>query len=691
MSKKFKKRLKKKEQLAIQQALAKMHLKPRRAADSRAHPMGKPPIASRRKGRYVYFFGDGQVDGQITSAELLGSKGASLAEMTLLGLPVPPGFTITTEVGCWLHQHGNELPRVVDAQIDDALARLETVAKKKFGDSLRPLVLAVRASGAPRVESIFNLGAHVRAGRAPATFRFQLKEAIRNLFARQAQVSGIQAVTVQAMVFGNADAESCAGFCATRHPTTGKKGLTGRYLLRAQGEELRGGQRPAESLVILQEKMPRLYRELLEVGTTLETHYREAQEFPFAIEKGALFILQTRPLESTLAASLRIAVEMVAEKSISWQQALERISARELAAALAQPVTAGAWQRQGCPYLLQAMAWAKSVPSLPVRIALESPREMEEVLVSGARGVTLAGVEILLDPPVARRLRRQLAQLEEGPATEKMLDRWLPLLREKLTAFFQSLRGLPAAIRLTGLDRPFAGNHIDPLYQSILELQARAIFEAIASVRKEGIKAEAELLLPLPHLFSGLGPVAQALRGLAAKVARSQHVSLPFRLGAWIETSRACLAVEEFVPHLDYLCFDASALTQSAFGLSSRQIEGLSPSPFSTLDLVGVGGLIRLAIDLARRVQPNILFSLWGPHGGDPTSIQFCHQLGLAHVSSPLSQIPVARLAAAQAALALKNRDVREGASPLCRVIPAISSIKGCNRTIRPHAQMGRH
>ena len=437
MSKKSKKKLKKKER----HSLLKISTKHRKTAGKAAGKAGKVAPernghegAKAKKGKLVYFFGEGRGDGDGKMKALLGGKGANLAEMTRIGLPVPPGFTITTEVCTWFNEHGKTLPRELDAQVLEALGRIEKILEKGFGSVSNPLLFAVRSGARDSMpgmmDTILNLGLNdetvqgliaasgnerfaydcyrrfiqmygdvvmgvqkrpdehhepfemvidslkseifpgrkdvsdteldtsslrelverfkklvrERTGRDfPSNPHEQLRGAIAAVFSswmnERASVYRQKyniptewgtAVNVQAMVFGNTGNESCSGVAFTRDPATGEKVFYGEYLINAQGEDVVAGVRTPDPVATLQEKMPKAYRELEDVRAALEKHFREMQDFEFTVENGKLFMLQTRNGKRTGVAAVRIAVEMVKEKLISWREAVGRVPADQL-------------------------------------------------------------------------------------------------------------------------------------------------------------------------------------------------------------------------------------------------------------------------------------------------------------------------------------------------------------------------
>jgi len=374
--------------------------------------------------KYVYFFGAGKADGTGEQRDLLGGKGAGLAEMTRIGLPVPAGFTITTEACDYYFKRGRKYPKELRAEVAKHLARLEKLTKKKLGSATDPLLVSVRSGSARSMpgmmETILNLGLNQRSveglARATKNGRFawdayrrfvqmystvviglskeELEARLRDMKARlgvkdDTQVSadgwrqlvgeykahfkqktgqdfpedpveqlwgaigavfeswmGEKAVTyrrvekitgllgtavnVVQMVFGNTGEDSGTGVCFTRDPSTGEKTFFGDFLLNAQGEDVVAGIRTPMHLSELKGKMPRVYQQLEKVREKLERHYRDMQDMEFTVEAGKLYMLQTRTGKRSPSAAFRIAVDMVNEKLIKVEEALERIKAEDI-------------------------------------------------------------------------------------------------------------------------------------------------------------------------------------------------------------------------------------------------------------------------------------------------------------------------------------------------------------------------
>ena len=379
---------------------------------------------SKKNTRMTYYFGKMRTDGKGTWKDLLGGKGANLAEMTNIGLPVPPGFTITTEVCDQYYQSGEKLPRGLMADVKKNVSLLEKELGKKFGDARNPLLVSVRSGAAVSMpgmmNTILNLGLTDQSvvGIATATKkeRFahdayrrlinmfgdvvmgvdhklfeaafdkikrkyrvqldtevptkgmielcqaykkvykkhvgesfpqdpyrQLELAIEAVFGswntsravRYREVEGIRgllgtAVNVQSMVYGNMGEDSGTGVAFTRNPSTGQKNFYGEFLVNAQGEDVVAGIRTPQPIKEMLRWNKKVYKQLLQIKNILENHYREMQDIEFTIERGTLFMLQTRSGKRTGMAAVNIACDMVKEGLIDQRTALLRIPAGDL-------------------------------------------------------------------------------------------------------------------------------------------------------------------------------------------------------------------------------------------------------------------------------------------------------------------------------------------------------------------------
>ncbi len=321
----------------------------------------------------IYRFGGTTTDGNTTMRDLLGGKGAGLAEMARLNAPVPPGFTIPTTACRYYHQHNATLPAHFKDEVRRGITHIESIIGRKFGDPVNPLLVSVRSGAAQSMpgmmETILNLGLNPQTvdglARSTGNAHFakdsyerlcqmyekvvqqklpqdpweQLWAAINAVFGSWNTKRAIEyrriynipndggtAVNIQAMVFGNTGDRSATGVAFTRNPSTGDKEFFGEFLVNAQGEDVVAGIRTPQRIADMKTVMPKAYTELTSITTQLETHFRDMQDIEFTVEDDKLWMLQTRTGKRTSRAAMRMAVEMVAEKLITPREAVGRVS-----------------------------------------------------------------------------------------------------------------------------------------------------------------------------------------------------------------------------------------------------------------------------------------------------------------------------------------------------------------------------
>ena len=210
------------------------------------------------------------------------------------------------------------------------------------------------------------------------------------------------------------------------------------------------------------------------------------------------------------------------------------------------------------------------------------------------------------------------------------------------------------------------GCRLGIVYPEISEMQVRAIFEASADVQKKGIKVKPEIMVPLVGFPKELQLQIEVIHRVAAEVAREKKTKLNYIVGTMIEIPRAALVADEIAKEAEFFSFGTNDLTQTTLGMSRddsgsflpkyQELEIVKKNPFASVDQVGVGRMMQMASELGRRTRPDIKLGICGEHGGDPDSVKFCDRLGLTYVSCSPFRVPVARLAAAQAALEHQNR-----------------------------------
>jgi pyruvate,orthophosphate dikinase len=888
--------------------------------------------------KWVYKFASGAAEGRAEMRNLLGGKGAGLAEMCNLGLPVPPGFTITTEVCTWFYEHGKTYPADLEPQVLEGMASIEQALGARFGDADNPLLVSVR-SGARvsmpgMMDTVLNLGLNDRAveglarqsgderfaydsyrrfiqmygqvvlgiehhhfedlienhkldtgqtldtdlsaadwkiivngfkdvvlqeqGRPfPQEPREQLWGAIGAVFGSWMNPRAVTyrrlheipadwgtAVNVQAMVFGNMGEDCATGVAFTRNPSTGENEFYGEYLVNAQGEDVVAGIRTPQHLTIagkkanhsslpaMEEVMPGVLDELRHVRRVLEDHYRDMQDIEFTVQRGKLWMLQTRAGKRTAQAALKIAVSLVEEGVIDRTEAVARIepasldqllhptldprakttiltrglpaspgaasgkvvfSAEEaeslaargeavilvrvetspedihgmhaargilttrggmtshaavVARGMGRPCVSGAGDLHidyavrkmtarstqvavgevitingstgevmlGAVPTIQPelsgdfatlMSWADALRTMKVRANAETPLDVRTARRFGAEGIGLSRTEHMFFEADRIGPIRRVIMADDERGRRAGLAELLPMQREDFAEIFRIMRGLPVTIRL--LDPPFheflpktdaefeemarltdrsvaqvrqrahalietnpmlghRGCRLGITYPEIYEMQATAIFEAAALVIKEsGAGVEPEIMVPLIATKKELDLLKAMIDRVGRSVMDRAGVVVPYLVGTMIELPRAALCAAEIAETAEFFSFGTNDLTQTVFGLSRddaasflgayQRLGIFEHDPFVTLDPVGVGELVRIAVERGRGTRPGLKLGICGEHGGDPASIRFCQQVGLDYVSCSPYRVPIARLAAAQAALVSEHRD----------------------------------
>ena len=877
------------------------------------------------KTKWVYLFKEGSKD----LRDLLGGKGAGVAEMTRAGMPVPPGFTITTEACRQYYADGRKFPEGLWEQVTEALREVEKQAGKGFGDSSNPLLVSVR-SGAKfsmpgMMDTVLNLGLnqatltglqrltdderfaldayrrfiqmfgkivkgiegdlfedalsgakklagvktdpelkpkelrevvlafkglykkHTREA-FPEDPLEQLRAAINAVFSSWNTERAVAyrraekipddlgtAVNVQTMVFGNMGDDSGTGVAFTRNPITGEKELYGDYLRNAQGEDVVAGIRDTEPISGLKKHNPEVYRQFQEYAEKLEKHYRDVQDLEFTIERGKLYMLQTRGAKRTGEAAVRIAVAMEGEGLVSREEAVARVEPRQLeqllhprvdphanakpigkgvpaspgaatGQAVFDPDTAEEWGKEGKAVILvrvetnpsdvhgmiaargiltstggtashaalvargmgrpcvvganeidvdlrqrkfssngtvvkqgdtitidgtngavysgqvntiepkpsadqkTLLGWADAIRRLEVWANADYPRDAEKARENGAQGIGLCRTEHMFMEEDRLPIVQAMILADSTKEREKQLEKLLPVQRSDFEGIFKAMHGLPVVIRLIDpplheflpnfesllvqatelriknpkspklkkvqklLDRVeqlreanpmlgLRGCRLSILFPEITRMQVRAIMEAACNLKKKGVDARPEIMIPLVGHVNELRFVKHELEPVARQVQSEKGVEVEYKFGTMIEIPRAALTASEIARDAQFFSFGTNDLTQTTFGFSRDDAEGkfigryveqkiLPQNPFETLDRGGVGRLMAIAVEEGRKTRHDLEVGICGEHGGDPDSIQLCHELGLDYVSCSPYRVPVARLAAAQAVVA---------------------------------------
>jgi len=675
------------------------------------------------------------------------------------------------------------------------------------------------------------------------------------------------AVNIVAMVFGNMSNNSATGVGFTRDPGTGENVIFGEYLVNAQGEDVVAGIRTPKPLAAMADEMPGIFKELMELRNSLESHFKEVQDFEFTIEEGVLYCLQTRNGKMNATAMVRTSVEMVHEGLIDKNQALLRIKpdmleqllfprldphtdmqpvAKGLAASpggasgiaifdadraekmghnghkvilvreetkpedihgffasqgiltsrggktshaavvargMGKPCVAGAEGitvdvklRQaiigevrisegdiitidgstGAVYLgevplieaefssdlVTLLSWADEKARLLVMANADTPADAKRALKFGAMGIGLCRTERMFNDPARLPIVIDMIIADTNEEREKALDKLLPIQREDFKNIFSIMAPRPVTIRL--LDPPIheflpqeqqlideidilrnlrknlrglrvlsdtvsfmyqndpahpkvltpadpelldavilkkemmlskvrSLHEVNPMlghrgvrlgltFPEIYSMQIRAILEAAAECRKEGIDVHPEIMIPQVCTAQELNRVKEWVAEIHKQVEDAYGLKISCSFGSMLEVVRACMRAENLAEEAEFFSFGTNDLTQATFSFSREDAENkflpmynmnhiLQDNPFEVLDVKGVGKLMELAVQWGRTTRPGMKVGICGEHGGHPASIEFCHQIGLTYVSCSSPRVPIARLAAAHAAI----------------------------------------
>jgi pyruvate,orthophosphate dikinase len=351
------------------------------------------------------------------------------------------------------------------------------------------------------------------------------------------------------------------------------------------------------------------------------------------------------------------------------------------------------------------MKWCSKATRLQVRTNADNPEQTANALAFGATGIGLTRTEHMFFEGDRIDAMREMILADSLAARQAALAKLLPYQREDFFGIFKELKGYPATIRF--LDPPlheflphakeqqmdlarklnipvekimnrvhelhefnpmlgFRGCRLGIKYPEITAMQARAVFEAAADANKKGYKAKPEIMIPLVGFKRELDLQVAVVHEVAAAVQKEKKTKIAYSVGTMIEVPRGALTADQIAETAEFFSFGTNDLTQTCLGMSRddsgsflpgyAELEIVKKNPFATIDQTGVGQLMEIAIAKGRQTRPGIKLGICGEHGGEPDSVKFCHKLGLSYVSCSPFRVPVARLAAAQAAIEEKRK-----------------------------------
>ena len=346
------------------------------------------------------------------------------------------------------------------------------------------------------------------------------------------------------------------------------------------------------------------------------------------------------------------------------------------------------------------MEWVDQFRKLGVRTNADTPKDAEVAKKFGAEGIGLCRTEHMFFEGVRIKAMREMIAARDVEGRKKALAKLLPMQKEDFIGLFRVMNGLPVTIRL--LDPPLheflpteeddireiakelgmsyedmkativSLHEINPMlghrgcrlsitYPEICDMQARAIFEATAELVKEGKAVLPEVMIPVVGIVNEVRILKQQIVGIAETVMKENNVKFEYKVGTMIEIPRACITADEIATEAEFFSFGTNDLTQLTFGFSRDDFGKILPEylkkgilekdPFAVLDQKGVGSLIKIAFEKGKSVRKDLKVGICGEHGGEPSSVEFCANQGLNYVSCSPYRVPIARLAAAQAAI----------------------------------------
>jgi pyruvate,orthophosphate dikinase len=345
------------------------------------------------------------------------------------------------------------------------------------------------------------------------------------------------------------------------------------------------------------------------------------------------------------------------------------------------------------------MSWVDEHRRLRVRTNADEPKQALEAIAFGAEGIGLCRTEHMFFDHIDDF--REMILADTLADREKALVKLLPHQRKDFDGIFRAMQGKPVTIRL--LDPPLheflphsgaeqselskkigvpadtiarrvqelhefnpmlghRGCRLGIVYPEITRMQARAIFEAAADVKQAGIEVLPEVMIPLAGFATEFRDQEKIVRETAEKVFAERGVRFQYLVGTMVELPRAAICADQIAKSAEFFSFGTNDLTQTTLGMSRddygsfineyREKDIIGSDPFQTIDRDGVGGLMKIAVKGGQAARPDIKLGICGEHGGDPASVHFCHEIGLNYVSCSPFRVPIARLAAAQAAVA---------------------------------------
>ena len=508
------------------------------------------------------------------------------------------------------------------------------------------------------------------------------------------------AVVVQAMAFGNIDEKSCTGMVFTREPNTGEKLTCGRFMMKSQGGDDYFRDMKAVKIEKLEDFFPELNEKFLRMAQLLENYYKNMQEIEFTVERGKLYLLETKAAERTPSAAVKIAVDMVEEGIVDRATSVANMRAEDVnKLVLSQFSDDDDVDGETLENFNRILEWADDFRSVGIRANIDTPEDALIALNLGAEGVGLCRSEhmffdeeriydfirmIIADDEYERNRALSLMKpyqkedfkkifeiMEDRPVTIRLLDpsfhRFLPHNEADIKKLSKKLKipekKLAAKILLMNEENPAMGkrgSRLAVLHPEIVMMQTEAIVEAAAEVIKNtGSELNISVMVPFISSVREFMNVRDTVQKAVDSCLQDNENKMELPVGTMIETPRAALLSDMIAEKADFFSFGTNDLTELVYGISKEDTETmieeyvkkdiLDKNPLYSLDKRGVGRMIEMSVSLGRKTKPKIKMGICGEHAADPDTIEFCQSIGINYFSCSTLRIPGARLAAAQA------------------------------------------
>lgn len=779
------------------------------------------------KKKYIWFFNEGNKK----MYDLLGDKGVNLHKMSKLDLPVPIGFTISTDASINYINNGNNINEDIINDIKNAILIIEKETGKKLGDLTNPLLLSIRPStkfpinglldeiyknstfpknrkrpktplyileriknnfSMPGItETILNLGLNdeiisnrIKLSADDASFWYtcyiklittygsivyglnKLKyfdteldkvkqiERVNNI--SDISISGLKylieqskkiiinktgqqfpqnpytqlinvieaifkcwdnpiaktyrkqnnipdnlgiAISIQSMVFGNKNTKSATGILATRNPLSGENKLFGKYLIKAQGEDIVVNYDNSKNIEELQTDMPEIYDQLTSITQKIENINKYSQEIEFTIENGKLWILKIRNGKTTPNASLKIIIDMFNEGIIDKKEAIMMINPQIINTL------------NNNPYFQTFIKWLDEIKIIQVGANIYHPEELQDAKKYNADIIGLCRTECLLpnnDTIInswvyklvnAKTKKERYNVLEDIKQkqysdyytmlknfnnkiftfrlSDYPLEEFLPtkkeLIKEKILEKNNNLNNEKENETHKFIKKIFnknpmlglRGSRLAIIYPELYEIQIQALFEAACNLIKEGYSPIIYIMTSFISHVNELKILKKLIKDTANNVMIKNNISLEYKLGTMIEIPRAALTADEIAKQVNFFSFGTNDLTQMTFAYSRNNYDYINYSiknnlisfnPFIKLDKDSIGELIKIATKKGKNVNKNLTCGICGIQMRDPDSVKYAIENGMDYISIDTEYIPQAKLIAAQIAIEKENK-----------------------------------